>query len=117
MASRRSSPGCEPETTNQNGERRKDRPRAIIGQVVVSRAGRDAGRPLVVVGIAGDRFVLVADGELRKVSNPKKKNVRHLKFEPIILEDISARLGEGREVLDSEIREALKGVICGDDQG
>lgn len=85
--------------------------------MVVSRAGRDAGRPFVVVGAAGDRFVLLADGDLRKVSNPKKKNVRHLKFEPIVLEDISAKLAAGREVLDSEIREALKGVICGDDQG
>jgi len=34
-----------------------------IGQVVYSRAGRDSGRKLVVVGIVDDKNVLVADGD------------------------------------------------------
>lgn len=117
MGSRRFSPGYEIELANRGGGRCPDGPRGRIGQVVVSRAGRDAGRPFVVVGVAGDRFVLVADGDLRKISNPKKKNVRHLRFEPIVLDEVTAKLAAGREVLDAEIEEALKGVIHRDDQG
>ena len=47
------------------------------GTVVKSMAGRDAGRFLVVVSCEADR-VLVADGKVRKLTNPKQKNIRHL---------------------------------------
>jgi large subunit ribosomal protein L14e len=49
-----------------------------VGQLVFSRAGRDAGRPFVVVGVCDQRHVLVADGDLRPLARPKRKNVRHL---------------------------------------
>ncbi len=47
------------------------------GTVVKSIAGRDAGRFLVVVSCETDR-ILVADGKVRKLTNPKPKNIRHL---------------------------------------
>ena len=45
--------------------------------VVISKAGRDKGYPLAVVGFDGDR-VLVADGRERPLARPKKKNPMHL---------------------------------------
>ena len=47
------------------------------GTVVKSIAGRDAGRFLVVVSCEADR-ILVADGKVRKLADPKHKNIRHL---------------------------------------
>ena len=47
------------------------------GTVVISRAGRDKGRLLAVVGTEGE-FVLVADGKERPLARPKKKNPKHL---------------------------------------
>lgn len=47
------------------------------GTVVVSRAGRDKGRALAVVGTDSGR-VLVADGKERPLERPKRKNLRHL---------------------------------------
>ncbi|MBP3854653.1 MAG: KOW domain-containing RNA-binding protein [Ruminiclostridium sp.] len=49
----------------------------LKGTVVISRAGRDKGYPLAVVGFE-DKFVLVADGKERPLSRPKKKNPMHL---------------------------------------
>lgn len=49
-----------------------------VGQLVISRAGRDAGRPMVVVAVCDTRHVLVVDGRLRPGTRPKRKNVRHL---------------------------------------
>jgi hypothetical protein len=49
-----------------------------IGQLVYSRAGRDSGRPMVVLRVLDDRFVEVTDGSLRPRQRPKRKNVRHL---------------------------------------
>ena len=48
-----------------------------IGTVVISRAGRDKGYPLAVVGTDG-KFILVADGKERPLSRPKKKNPIHV---------------------------------------
>jgi ribosomal protein L14E/L6E/L27E len=49
------------------------------GSVVISKRGHDKGDYLVVVGHEGNR-ILVADGDKRKVSRPKKKNPIHLRF-------------------------------------
>lgn len=49
-----------------------------IGQLVTSKAGRDAGRKYVVIGFSDPGFVLVADGKIRKISRPKRKNLKHL---------------------------------------
>ncbi len=49
----------------------------LEGTVVISKAGRDKGYPLVVTGFDGGR-VIVADGKERPLNRPKKKNPRHL---------------------------------------
>jgi ribosomal protein L14E/L6E/L27E len=48
------------------------------GTVVTSVRGRDRGRSYVVTKDLGERYVLVADGRVRTLERPKKKNVRHL---------------------------------------
>lgn len=50
----------------------------VVGSFAISKAGHDKGEVYVIVGVAGDNFVLVANGENRQVSKPKRKNVRHL---------------------------------------
>ena len=42
-----------------------------IGSVVISKAGRDRGRPFLVVGVVDDDFVMVANGALRKMDRQK----------------------------------------------
>ena len=50
----------------------------MTGRVVISSAGHDKGRFMLVVGADGDR-ILVADGKERKLEHPKKKNIRHVR--------------------------------------
>ena len=47
------------------------------GSVIISSAGHDKGRAMVVVG-AESGFVFVADGKERKLNSPKKKNIKHV---------------------------------------
>ena len=47
------------------------------GSVVISSAGHDKGRFMLVVGADGER-VYLADGKERKLENPKKKNRKHV---------------------------------------
>lgn len=49
----------------------------VNGLVVKSLAGRDKGGYFVAVA-AGDGFVYIADGKERRISKPKRKNLKHL---------------------------------------
>ena len=49
----------------------------MIGRVVISAAGRDKGKIMVVVGFKDD-MPLVANGKERPINNPKPKNCKHI---------------------------------------
>ena len=49
------------------------------GDIVISKAGHDAGRAHIVLAYEGGRYALIADGKRRLLSSPKSKNVKHLK--------------------------------------
>ena len=48
-----------------------------IGDVVISIAGHDVGSIYVVVGESQDR-ILLSDGNIKKLEDPKKKNPAHI---------------------------------------
>ena len=81
-----------------------------LGQVVFSKAGRDAGKVFIVVGILDDVFVYISDGNLRRIEKPKKKKIKHL--DPT--KDINITLGQKLEnklkVSNSDMRKALADV-------
>ena len=73
----------------------------LLGQLFISLAGRDKGLICTVVGIPeDDGYVLIADGRIRKVENPKKKKLKHLK--PIDCEKLSSE-----KLTNRLIREAI----------
>ena len=49
-----------------------------VGDIVISKAGRDKCSFLVVIGFLDDDKLLLADGRLRKTENPKKKKIKHI---------------------------------------
>ncbi len=49
-----------------------------VGMVVISAAGHDRGQWFVVKDADG-RFAYLADGKERKLSAPKKKNLKHIR--------------------------------------
>jgi len=80
------------------------------GRVVVSRAGRDRGRAMVVLAIQDQQdqaHALVADGRLRMAAKPKKKKFMHLTAKPVCIDGIQEKLTKNIASLDAEIRAAL----------
>lgn len=57
----------------------------MIGNVVCSKAGRDKGKFMVVLGLK-EGNLLVADGKERPIERPKLKNPKHLQKTNSILE-------------------------------
>lgn len=69
------------------------------GNVVFSKAGRDKGKFMVVVGF-NEGYMLVADGKERPIEKPKLKNPKHLQKTNRILEN-------GQYSTNKSLRKAL----------
>lgn len=79
-----------------------------IGQIVLSKAGRDKGKKMIVVSIFNESYVLIADGELRKIEKPKKKKIKHIAITEEIKEEIVEKILGNIRVLNSDIKKVLK---------
>lgn len=78
-----------------------------VGDIVLSKAGRDSGCYYVVVS-AEENFVFICDGDLHKNDKPKKKKVKHVEYTGGISEYIAAKLAEGAKVTNNELRRAIQ---------
>lgn len=56
----------------------------VKGQLVRSKAGRDKTRTLAVLAVE-EQMLLLADGDLRKLDNPKRKRSSTLHLRPPFL--------------------------------
>lgn len=54
------------------------------GTVVISKAGRDKNKPMMIVEIT-ENGVFVCDGKERPLENPKRKNPKHLSATQYVL--------------------------------
>ena len=82
-----------------------------IGQLVKSKAGRDKGRVFLICRVLDDQFVLVCDGDLRKLNNPKKKKVKHLMVYKTVLTEFAERLQCNENLDDAYIRKLLEPYV------
>lgn len=78
-----------------------------VGRVAISRAGRDAGRPFLVIEELDADFVYVADGKHRRMERPKKKRRSHLKPTQRVDQVLRERLLRHEAVADHEVRASL----------
>lgn len=69
------------------------------GMVAKATAGKECGK-LFAVTESDEKFVLIADGRKRKLSNPKKKSLKHLRFTDNII--------EMNDITDKKLRNVLR---------
>lgn len=79
-----------------------------IGQIVKSKAGRDKGKNFLVHSILDDYYVLVCDGELRKLHSPKKKKVKHLMIYNTVFTEFAEKLQNNKNLDDAYIKRLLE---------
>ena len=84
------------------------------GRVVLSKQGHDKGRLFLVVGLADEKHVFIADGSSRTLEKPKKKQTKHLHAKPAQYTAISGTPGTCAPPGNSEIRKALKAFENGE---
>jgi large subunit ribosomal protein L14e len=81
------------------------------GQLVLSCAGRDKGRFMLIFDILDSQYVYVVDGDLRKIENPKKKKLKHLKIFNKKSGDIAEKLKKHEKVYNDEIKKELEKMV------
>jgi ribosomal protein L14E/L6E/L27E len=77
----------------------------------LSKAGRDKGKYFIVLKVVDENFVLVADGDMRKVDNPKLKKCKHLENTGKTSERVCQKLAEGVRVTNPELHRELTEFI------
>lgn len=78
-----------------------------IGQIVKSKAGRDKDRVFIISRILDEQYVLVCDGDLRKLSSLKKKKVKHLVIYNTVLTEFAEKLRSNENLDDAYIKRLL----------
>lgn len=81
-----------------------------LGQVVISRAGRDVGRKFIVTNVVDDIYVQISDGDLRRIEKPKKKKIKHLEPTGQFAETVLEKMKNSSKISNSDIRKALAGT-------
>ncbi|NMA66691.1 MAG: RNA-binding protein [Clostridiaceae bacterium] len=79
----------------------------VIGRFAWSKAGRDQGNLFIIIDIVDDNHVLIADGIIRKLNNPKKKKIKHLKITNKFDEEISQTVLMKRKLSDVDLQKAV----------
>jgi len=79
-----------------------------IGQVVKSKSGRDKDKAFFIIKIIDKEYVLISDGDLRKLDKPKLKKIRHLAKCNIVSEDIKNKILDNQYINDAFLRSELK---------
>lgn len=83
-------------------------PQITPGQLVRSRAGRDGDRFFLVLKILDPNYLLIADGQYRKVDNPKRKKVKHLQLTDLVATEIGEVLQQGKTPTNAQVERALQ---------
>jgi len=82
-----------------------------IGQIVISKAGRDKGEAFVAVALKCEKdgeYAFLADGDKRPLNNPKKKKRRHLQHTLTVDEEIANAIKNGKHLKDADFKTAIK---------
>ena len=74
--------------------------------IIESLAGRDKGKYFYVIDVE-ENFVLIADGKGRKLENPKRKKLKHVRRVTRTETRVAAKILNGDKVLNSELRRDL----------
>jgi ribosomal protein L14E/L6E/L27E len=78
------------------------------GQMAQSSQGRDCHRYYLIVGMIGDKYLVLTDGVKHPITKPKKKNIKHVKISMCVDKDIEEKLLRGESLSNSQIKSAIE---------
>ena len=77
-----------------------------IGNFAISKSCHDIGHLYVIIK-TDDEYVYLVDGKIRTLSNPKKKNKKHIQIINYKSEEIIMDINEGK-LINETVKRCLK---------
>ncbi len=77
------------------------------GMLAISKAGHDQGTLYIIIRTE-EEYVWLADGDLRTVERPKKKNKKHIQVIHRIPEPVKSVLEDKKALRNEYIKRAIK---------
>ena len=71
-------------------------------------AGRDKDKYFAVISKEDNNYLNICDGRRRKITNPKKKKIKHLENLNYSLNLIKEKLDLGNEISNSDIKKSIR---------
>jgi len=84
-----------------------DTSKVMVGQYVKSIKGRDKNYIFIVTEVVNDKHVKLVDGDLRKVNNPKVKNIKHLQIINKVSTVVQEVLNNSKKISDFMINQEI----------
>ena len=81
-----------------------------LGQVVISRRGKDKGTFYVVVGFPGKGRLALADAGKFNISRPKMKNPRHIQITSLRAAELAKQIEMGKDIDRGRLCQVLTGL-------
>ena len=81
-----------------------------LGQVVLSRRGKDRGNRYVVVGFPEEDRLALADADRFNVSRPKRKNPKHVQLTSLFAAEVAEWVRSGRDIDRGRFCQILKAL-------
>ena len=78
-----------------------------VGDVVLSKAGRDKERLFFITEVK-DNYIYLVDGDIHKIENPKLKKVKHVETTNFHDEIVAHRLINKNKIINQDIKKSLK---------
>ncbi len=84
-----------------------------LGQVVISKRGKDAGRAYVIVGFLDADKLILADAKRFNILHPKSKNPKHVQPTSHFFAETVRLLEKGKNINHGELCRFLA-TLCGE---
>jgi len=84
---------------------------AFVGYFACSLAGHDKGHIYLIIKEEKE-YVYLSDGVLRTISNPKKKNKKHVQINKKSNGMISSIICDNKPLVDGDIKKAIKKYLA-----
>lgn len=89
----------------------------ILGKLVISKSGRDLGKPFVVIKVINEKYLLICDGDIRKIEKPKKKNIRHVRITSLRADEVAKILHSGTIPANHVIKKNIRNLLDNSGEG
>ena len=81
-----------------------------VGQLVISKAGRDKGEYFLVAE-ATERYVYLVNGKSRRVDQPKKKKIKHIQPTHWLSRNVAQEIGSYGKLSNADIQKEIAALL------